>query len=84
MSGGDGTSYEAKFDGVQVPVQGDVAKGTVSLKRISASSIEESDYSNGQLTGVFTATVSADGKTLNTVYDNKREGRSSSLVFDKM
>ena len=84
MSGGDGTSYEAKFDGVQVAVQGDVAKATVGLKRVSASSIEESDYNNGKLTGVFTVTVSADGKTLNTVYDSKREGRSSSLVFDKL
>ena len=84
MSGGDGTSYEAKFDGVQVLLQGDVGKTMVSLKRISASSIEESDYSNGQLTGVFTVTVGTDGKTLNTVYDSKREGRSSSLVFDKL
>jgi hypothetical protein len=84
MSGGDGTSYEAKFDGVQVPVQGDVAKATVSLKRIGAASIEETDYNNGQLTAVFTITASADGKTLNTVYDSKREGRTVGLVFDKL
>jgi hypothetical protein len=84
MSGGDGTSYEAKFDGAQVPVQGDVAKGTVSVKRVSASSIEESDYNNGQLTGVFTVTANADGKSVNTVYADKRDGRTTSVVYDKL
>ncbi len=84
MSGGDGTSYEAKFDGVQVPVQGDVGKTMVSLKTPNARTLEESDFNNGKLTGVYTITISADGKTLNTFYESKRDGRSSSLVFDKM
>jgi hypothetical protein len=84
MSGGDGTSYEAKFDGVQVPLQGDVGKTMVSLKTPNARTIEESDFNNGKLTGVYTITLSADGKTLNAVYENKRDGRSTTLVFDKM
>lgn len=63
----NGQSYDAKFDGKEYPAKNDPGKTMVSLKRIDANTIEETDRRNGKVTDVIRMTVSADGKSLSVV-----------------
>ena len=44
-----GDSYTAKFDGKDYPYKGDPGVTTVSLKKIDANTIEETDKLNGKV-----------------------------------
>jgi hypothetical protein len=78
-----GQSYTAKFDGKEVPVAGDPGGGTVSLKKVSASSFIETDHLKGKVVEVDHWTVAPDGKTLKVDWERKDSGRKGSAVFDK-
>src|SRR5712692_8241678 len=71
MSDPNGASYDAKFDGKDYPIQGDIGHTMVSLKRISANRIEETDKRDGKIVGVARMTVSPDGKTMHVNYDDR-------------
>src|SRR5512135_2204156 len=57
MSAPTGESYDAKFDGKDYPVKGDRAGGAVSLKKISANTIEETYKQDGKAVTVNQMTV---------------------------
>jgi hypothetical protein len=78
-----GQSYTAKFDGKEVPVAGDPGGGTVSLKKVSASSFIETDHMKGKVVEVDHWTVAPDGKTMKVDWERKDSGRKGSVVFDK-
>ena len=58
----NGQSYDAKFDGKQYPVQGDPGHTTVSLKRVDANTVEETDTRAGKVTDEIHFAAAADGK----------------------
>lgn len=67
---GDGTSYEAKIGGPEVPIQGDASGLVVAVTRPSDNTLVETYKRGGKVVGVATLTIGADGK-LSGVYENK-------------
>jgi hypothetical protein len=63
----NGQSYDAKFDGKEYPTKNDPGNTMVSLKRIDANTIEETDRRNGKVTDIIRITVSDDGRSLTVV-----------------
>jgi hypothetical protein len=78
-----GESYTAKLDGKDYPVKGAYEYNAVSLKRVDALTIEETDRRDGKVVAVLTMTVSPDGKKMTIVATNKPTGRTSTWVADK-
>ena len=78
-----GQSYTAKFDGKEVPIAGDPSGTTVSLKKVSASAIVETDHQMGKVVEVDHWNVAADGKTMKIDWERKDSGRKGSVTFDK-
>ena len=68
-----GYSYDAKLDGADVPIKGDIAGTTASVKKLGDNIYQETDKRAGKVVGVTTFTVGADGK-LNVVGENKLTG----------
>ncbi len=60
----NGQSYSAKFDGKEYPTKNDPGNTMVSLKKIDAHTIEETDRRGGKVTDVTRIVASADGKSL--------------------
>ncbi len=80
MSDLTGDSYTAKFDGKDYPYKGDPGITSVSLKKIDANTIEETDKRAGKAILISRMTVSADGKTLTV--ENNDKLRSTSSKFE--
>lgn len=79
----NGQRYDAKFDGKDYPVSGDPGQTMVSLKKINASTIEESDKRQGKLVEVIRSSVSADGKTLKVEDRDLEHGTTMRYTMDK-
>jgi len=75
MSSPTGQSYTAKLDGPDAPYKGDPGTTSVSVKRVGANTIVETDKRNGKPIGVGHMTVSADGKTMTIVNTDELTGR---------
>lgn len=71
-SSGTGQSFDAKFDGPDVPIKGDNAGTTASVKK-TADGFQETDKRGGKVVGVFTFSVDANGVGHGT-YENKEDG----------
>jgi hypothetical protein len=83
MSDRLGNSWDAKFDGKDYPAKGDPGTTSVSLKRINANMIEETDKRNGLVTAVARMTVSADGKTLTIEAEDKLHKSTQKFTASK-
>jgi hypothetical protein len=83
MSTPTGQSYDAKFDGKEVLTAGDIGKTMVSLKRINSRTIQETDSRDGKVTDVTVSKVSADGKSMTVVDDDKIHGTKSTFTANK-
>jgi hypothetical protein len=83
MSDPTGESYTAKFDGNDYPAKGAYSFNTVSLKKIDARTIEETDKRDGTVVEVAKMTVSPNGKTMTIVDTNTRTDRTSTFVATK-
>jgi hypothetical protein len=59
----NGQSYDAKFDGKEYPITNDPGNTMVSLKRIDANTIEETDRRGGKVTDIIRTVAAADGKS---------------------
>lgn len=66
-----GEKFEAKFDGKDYPVEGDPAHGMVSVKLVSASTVEQTNKRGGEIVGVLRLTVAPVGETIHVTYENK-------------
>ena len=77
-----GYSYDAKLDGPDVPIKGDIANTTAAVKKVGDNSYEETDKRDGKVVGVSTFSVGADGK-LNVVYENKLDGSKTTYSANK-
>jgi hypothetical protein len=71
MSSPTGISYTAPLGGAPVPVEGDISGATVSLRQISASVIEETEYRKGKPAYIRTYSMAPDGKSMTVTADNK-------------
>lgn len=78
-----GQSYTAKLGGGDAPFLGDPGLNGVSVRRVGPHAIEETDKLNGAVVWVGTSTVSDDGTTMTTVWDDKRIGQGGSGTATK-
>jgi len=83
MSDPIGDSYTAKFDGKDYPYKGDPGVTSVSLKKIDANTIEETDKRDGKVISVVRMVVSADGKTMKFAIDDKLHNQSANWTAEK-
>jgi hypothetical protein len=84
MTDPTGDSYTAKFDGSDYPFKSGLgANGAVSLKKIDAHTIEETDKRDGKVTNVQKMTVSPDGKTMTIVSHDPQRDTTSTFVATK-
>jgi hypothetical protein len=83
MSTPTGETYTAKLDGSDYPARGEYSYDAVSLKKINAHTIEETDKRNGSVIDVSTLTISPDGKTMTVVDTSKLTGRVTTYVATK-
>lgn len=83
MSTPTGQSYDAKFDGNKYLIAGDPGKTMVVLKRINAHTIQETDSRHDKVTDVTTYTLSADGKTIHVVDEDKLHHTRSTFTQSK-
>jgi hypothetical protein len=83
MSDPNGNSYDAKFDGKDYPIQGDPGHTMVSLKRIGDDTIEETDKRDGKVVGVYRMTISKDGKSIQSEYNDKQRGTKVTFTMLK-
>ena len=83
MSEPVGESYTAKLDGNDYPAKGAYNYNAVSLKRIDAHTIEETDKRDGKVIDVATMTVSPDGKKMTVAVTNKQTDRTTTYVAAK-
>jgi hypothetical protein len=83
MSQNNGISYSAKFDGKEYPYKGDPGITSVSLKRMDARHIQESDKERGKTVVVADMTVAPDGRTITSVINDERAGTTFTVVSDK-
>lgn len=82
LSTPSGQSYDAKLDGTETPIKGDIGGTTASVKKLGPGSYEETDKRGGKVTDIITMTVGADGK-LTTKDENKLNGSTSTSVATK-
>jgi hypothetical protein len=79
----NGQSYDANFDGKQYPIVGDVGKTTVSLKRIDATTVEETDHRQGKVVDEIRLTLATDGRTIEVVDRNIALGQTVTYTLEK-
>lgn len=82
MSSPAGQSYDAKLDGTDTPIKGDIAGTTASVKKVGDNSYEETDKRDGKVVGVATFSVGADGK-MNVTFDDKMRKQVTKYVANK-
>lgn len=83
MSTPNGESYDAKFDGKFVPINGDPGHTMVSLKRINANTIEETEQQEGKIVSVERMTVSKDSKSIQVEYTDKLSEMTTKFTMEK-
>lgn len=83
MTNATGGSYTAKLDGTDAPVKGDPGLTSVSVKMLGKNTLEETYKRDGKVTVIYKSTVSADGKTLKVIADDKLQGTITKSVSQK-
>jgi len=78
-----GQSYTAKLDGTEAPYKGDPGTTSVSVKKVDKNTIEETDKRDGKIISVSLMTVSADGKSMTIINDDKLHGTTSKFTAVK-
>jgi len=84
MSNQTGQGYTAKLDGTEAPYKGDPGTTSVSVKKMGPSALEETDKREGKVISVVRMTVSADGKKMTILVDDKLHGTHAEFTASKM
>ena len=82
MSSPSGYSYDAKLDGPDVPIKGDIAGTTASVKKLADGSYQETDKRDGKVVAVATFMAATDGK-LHVVSEDKLAGSKFTYTATK-
>jgi len=72
-----GEKFKAKFDGKDYPIEDDPGHTVVSVKLLNPRTLEQTNKRNGKVVGVLRMTVTADGKTIHAVYENKESNTTT-------
>jgi hypothetical protein len=83
MTNATGQSYTAKLDGTEASVKGDPGLTSVSVKMLGKDTLEETYKRYGKVIVIYKSTVSADGKTLKVISDDKLQGTTTKGVSHK-
>jgi hypothetical protein len=78
-----GEAYSAKFDGKDYPYKGDPGLTSVSLNKIDANTIEETDKRDGKAIAVVLMTVAPDGKTMTFSFESKLNSQTAKWTAQK-
>jgi hypothetical protein len=78
-----GEKYDAKFDGKEYPVEDDPGRTMVTVKRVGTSEVQITSKRSGKVVGILHLSVSADGETINAVFENKEGNTSSTFRMRK-
>jgi len=78
-----GERFDAKFDGKDYPVQDDPGHTTVSVKLLSATSVELTSRRNGKVVGVLRLSVAPGGETIHVVFEDKESDTTSAYKMHK-
>src|ERR1700733_1637062 len=79
----NGQSYDAKFDGKEYPVAGDPGKTTVSLKKINATTVEETDHRQGKVVDEIRLALAKDGNTITVTDKDIAHGQTITYTLEK-
>lgn len=79
----NGAGYDAKFDGKDYPMTGEVSHTMVSVKRIDERTFEETDKHDGKVDTVIRMKVSANGKTATFAVEDVRHGATTRGTLHK-
>ena len=82
MSSPAGQSYDAKLDGSDTPIKGDVGGTVASVKKVGDNSYEETDKRDGKVINVATFTIGADGKMQVSSHSNL-DGSTTTYTAEK-
>lgn len=83
MSTPTGQSYDARLGGPAVPVQGDSAGTMATLKRLSSTSLQETDTRAGKVVAVMTMTVAPGGRSMTVTWDDRVQGTVQTYKANK-
>jgi hypothetical protein len=83
MTSPTGQKYTAKMDGTDTPMSGDPGITMVSVKKMGANKVQETDKRGSKVVSVADMTVSADGKKMHVVVQDKERGTSMSYDQNK-
>jgi hypothetical protein len=84
MTSPTGQSYAAKLDGTDAPYKGDSGVSSVSVRRLSPRTVEETDKRDGKVICVKRMMIDpADLKTVSTIVTDNLTGASTLLVASK-
>jgi hypothetical protein len=83
MTDPTGDNYTAKFDGSDYPYKGAYGANAVSLKKIDAHTIEETDKRDGTVINVAKMAVSPNGKSMTIVSHDPRNDTTSTFTAAK-
>jgi hypothetical protein len=79
----NGQSYDAKFDGKEYPLVGDPGHTRVTLRKIDANNVEETDYRLGKKTDEIHLAAAPDGKTVAVTDKDVQHGQTTTFTLDK-
>jgi hypothetical protein len=79
----NGTSYDAPLDGTPVPLAGDPGHIMVSLRRIDANTILETNSRDGKVTEELRMAAAPDGETIAVLDQDLERGQTITFTLDK-
>jgi hypothetical protein len=79
----NGQSYQAKFDGKQYPIAGDAGKTMVTLKKIDANTVLETDSRAGKVTDEVQLAAAKDGKSILLTDKDLIHGQTTTITLEK-
>jgi hypothetical protein len=79
----NGESYDANFDGKEYPVAGDPGKTTVSLEKIDAATVEETDHRQGKVVDKVRLALANDGNTIAVIDKDIAHGQTITYTLEK-
>ncbi|HTU33467.1 MAG TPA: hypothetical protein VMF66_06660 [Candidatus Acidoferrum sp.] len=83
MTSPTGQSYKARLNGTEAAYHGDPGTTSVSVKKIDANTIEETDLRNGKVISITRMTVLPGGKTMKIASDDKLRGEHDEIMAAK-
>ena len=79
----NGQSYDAKFDGKEYPIEGDPGHTMVTLQKVDANTVIETDKRGGKVTDEIRIAAATDGKTIEVTDKDVIHGQTSSVTLEK-